>query len=305
MAEWLNAADLKSALGESLTGVRIPLLPLTNNIKEQTMKSIKVILPNKSDIRIIPFADLHLGSSKCNLDLIQKQIEKVKNDENTFAIIVGDLINNSTKTSVGDVFTEVLNPMEQMKLAVDLFEPIKEKILAITAGNHERRSYKNDGTDLGWFFANSLGLGDRYDYVAPLLFLKVGYCNGHNTHNGKNQCASSKDRKWMYTIYITHGDGANGRLVGGKANSLERRGAVVDADVIITGHTHQPLTFKQTTYVIDRSNYKVDEREQTFVNCASTLNYEGYAELYGMRPSSTAQPEIILGGARKEVKVVV
>lgn len=267
------------------------------------MKTIRVTLPNKNDIRVIPFADLHIGSAKCNIELIKSQIEKVKNDENTFAILVGDLINNSTKTSVGDVFTEKLSPMEQMKIAVELFEPIKDKILAITAGNHERRSYKNDGTDLGWFFANSLGIGDRYDYVAPLLFLRTGYSNCHSRKDKIS--TSARDHKWMYTIYITHGDGANGRLVGGKANSLERRGAIVDADVIITGHTHSPITFKQMAYTIDRPNYKVVEREQTFVNCASTLDYEGYAELYGMRPSSTAQPEIILGGKDRCVKVII
>ena len=140
------------------------------------MKAIHVKLNNKSDIKIIPFADIHIGSTKCDLALLKKQIEKVQNDVNTYAVILGDLINNSTKTSVGDVFSQSLNPMEQMKLAMELFESIKHKILAVTTGNHERRSYKNDGTDLGWFFANSLGIGDRYDYCAPLLFLQFGSC---------------------------------------------------------------------------------------------------------------------------------
>lgn len=270
------------------------------------MKSIVITLPNKEDIRIIPFSDLHIGSPKCDIDLIKSQIEKVRNSDSTYAVLIGDLINNSTKVSVGDVYTEALNPMEQMKLAVDLFAPIKDKILAITSGNHERRSYKTDGTDLGWFFANSLDLGDRYDYTAPLLFLRTGYSNSHGQNKERNRVsASSKTHKFTYTIYMTHGDGANGRLVGGKANALSRRGEIVNADIIITGHTHQPITFKQSMYVVDTVNSRVTEREQTFVNCSSMIGYEGYAELYGMRPNSVAQPEIILGGKNKSVKVII
>ena len=267
------------------------------------MKSITVNLENKGDIRIIPFSDLHIGSNKCNLGLIKSQIEKVKADKNCYAIIVGDLVNNSTRTSVGDVFAQPLSPMEQMKLAIDLFSPIKDRILAITSGNHERRSYKDCGTDLGWFFAKSMELEDRYDYCAPLLRLRFGNCRCHKKHPGKP--TGGGDGKLNYYIYITHGDGANGSTVGGKANSLNKRGLIVDADVIITGHTHQPLAFTNSAMRINRISGNVDEFTQTFVNCASTLGYEEYAELKGMKPSSNKQPEIILHGNSFGVDVLV
>ena len=265
------------------------------------MKSIRITLPNKGNIKIIPFADVHIGSTKCDLQLLKQQVEKVKNDPDAFAVILGDLINNSTKTSVGDVFSQPLSPMEQMKVAMEVFEPIKDKILAITTGNHERRSYKNDGTDLGWFFANSLGIGHRYDYCAPLLFLSFGKIGGNVKGLGTNHV----NRNVTYTIYMTHGDGCGGRLVGGKANGLERRGQIINADLIIVGHTHQPLTFKQSCFEINYHSKIVEEKETTFVNCASMLDYEEYAELYGLRPSSKSQPEIILSGNKKEIKVVV
>lgn len=265
------------------------------------MKTIAVTLPSKGSVRIIPFADLHIGSAKCDYKLIKDQIEKVASNEDTYAVIVGDLINNSTKNSVGDVFTEKLSPMEQIEMACELFEPIKDKILAVTAGNHERRSYKYDGVDLIAYFAMKLGIESRYDYCAPFLVVNTGYCRCH-----KVKCCNAKTSKITYTMYIVHGDGANGRLVGGKANSLERRANIVpNADVVITGHTHQPLSFKESCFLYNSHRGVVEEHETTFVNCASTLGYEGYAELFGMRPSSIAQPEIILGGNKKEVKVIL
>lgn len=257
------------------------------------MKIVKVYLEEFDNLQIEFFADLHIGSKKCNWAQIHERIEKVRNNPNVYCIIAGDLINNSTKTSVGDVFTEELSPMDSMKTAVDLFTPIRDKILTITSGNHERRSYKNDGQDIMYWFAVSLGKADVYDYTSTLLFLRFGKSN------------RDVNRKQCYTIYTTHGDGANGRMVGGKANSLARRAEIVNADIVVCGHTHQPITFKQTSFELDYANSNVKTKETTCINLASTLDYEGYAELYGMRPSSTANPVLLLGGRKKDIKVLL
>jgi len=96
------------------------------------MKSIKCDLPKTIDTLYIEiFSDLHIGSKKCNYKSIQERIEKVRSDENRYCIILGDLLNNSTKTSVGDVYEEELTPMNQIKKAITLFEPIKDKILLV------------------------------------------------------------------------------------------------------------------------------------------------------------------------------
>lgn len=245
-------------------------------------------------IRIIIFSDVHIGSPKCDYNLLHEYLDKVKNEPNTYCVLLGDIVNNTTKTSVGDIYDEPLSPMEQMKQAIMYFEPIKDKVLAITAGNHERRTYKNDGTDLTWLLAKQLGLEDAYDYNACLLFLrfgKMGHTCGGNGHTGKV----------LYTIYLTHGDGQGGRTVGGRMNGLQRRGnIVVDADVVITGHTHQIATFKEAYLRVDKNNSAVKQCEKTFVNSGSFLNYESYAELYGLPPTVKGSPEIILSGTKKK-----
>ena len=258
------------------------------------MKCVKINLPNTIDVLTVEiFSDLHIGSKKCDMDLIKARIERVKNDPNTYCILVGDLINNSTKTSVGDVYSEPLSPMEQIKTAIELFRPIKDKILGCTSGNHERRSYKQEGIDLIYFMCSELGIADRYSYSAELLFIRFGI----------NKCDTR--RKMCYTVYMTHGDGQGGRLIGGKANGLQRRGKIVNADIVVTGHTHTPFTFRDMMYQVDYQNSSVTEREQVFVNASATLKYEEYAELYGLPPSSVISPRIVLDGHKRLIIVMM
>ncbi len=258
------------------------------------MKCVKVDLPAEfREISIEPFADLHIGSKKCDYKTLTERINEVKNDPNRYCVIGGDIINNSTKTSVGDVYEEELTPMQQVQMAVRLFEPIKHKIIGITSGNHERRSYKTDGIDLTYFFASELGLAHLYDYCACLLFIRFGKVK-------TNAKGGSHGGKMCYTLYLSHGDGNGGRTIGGKMNGLQRRGQIVDADIVVTCHTHSPAIFRDSFFKIDYQNSSVSQREQLFVNASATLNYEEYAELYGMKPSSTVSPVIVLDGYVKK-----
>ena len=78
------------------------------------MKVIKRDLGEKfKNIKILALSDFHIGDQLCNLKLIRSVLEEVKNSDNTFVILNGDLMNNATKTSVSDVYNEELTPMEQ------------------------------------------------------------------------------------------------------------------------------------------------------------------------------------------------
>lgn len=244
------------------------------------MQIVPTDLTALDEVRIYILGDLHIGSKKFNLKQFNERISTIVNDDKGRVILLGDLINNSTKTSVGDVYSEPLSPMEQMKLAVNLIKPIKDKIIAVVSGNHERRSYKTEGLDLTYFLAAELGLVDKYNYTSDLLLIKYG-----STSNGK---------AYNISLYCTHGDGNGGKLIGGKANGLSKRGQIVNADIIVTGHTHTPIVFSEASYLIDKRHTSVNLHNQLFVNCGASLDYEEYAEMVGMRPSSTSQPVITL-----------
>ena len=153
------------------------------------MKIIKRDLgDNFKSIKLLALSDFHIGDSLCNLKLIKSVLEEVKNSDNTFIILNGDLVNNGIKNSVSDVYSEKLTPMEQIVVLCDLLENVKERILVIHQGNHEMRTFKEDGVDIIRLVAKQLGIEDRFSSGWWYLYLSFGI---NNTH---------KDRPMLYTI---------------------------------------------------------------------------------------------------------
>ena len=252
------------------------------------MKVIKIDLPKEHEvIELHTFADEHIGDEHSDIKRVMERIEYVKNTPNAYCIMNGDIMDNATKTSIGDTYTQVFNPMEQLAKAVELFEPIKDKILCITHGNHENRTYKKEGINLSRLIAKQLGLDDRYTPTSAVLFIRFGP-GGKATHY----------RKACYTGYILHGSGG-GRKEGAKAIRLADMASIIDCDFYIHSHTHLPMVMKQAFHRIDTANSAVALVDKLFVNTAANLNYGGYGEAGEFKPSSKDTPTIYLSGTKK------
>ncbi len=261
------------------------------------METVKIDLSRDlKRIEIIPLSDTHLGDKHCDEKLIKERINYIKNNKEAYCILNGDLINNATRKSVSDIYSEVLSPMEQIERALDVFEPIKDKILAITQGNHEFRTYKTEGIDIVKLIAHQLGIADRYAPEGAFLFIRFG----KRSNGMKETKGSGKVRKMCYTIYCTHGMGG-GRKEGAKAIRLADMASVVDADIYIHSHTHLPLVMKQNYFRVDKMNSTVASVEKLFVNTNAFLNYGGYGQVQGYKPASKSTPIIYLDGTRKGI----
>ena len=260
------------------------------------MKVIKIDLDRDiTQIEIHPFADEHIGDEFSDLKRLLARIEYVKNTPNAYCIMNGDILDNATKTSIGDVYTQEFNPMEQLRRAVEIFSPIKDKILCITHGNHENRTYKKEGINLSCLIARQLGLEDRYSPTSAVLFIRFGtQSRGHRETNG-----SGNIRKMCYTIYTLHGSGG-GRKEGAKAIRLADMASIIDCDIYIHSHTHLPMVMKQGFHRIDDRNSSVAIVDKLFVNTAANLKYGGYGEAGEFKPSSMDTPVIYLNGTKKE-----
>lgn len=256
------------------------------------MKVIKHDLPDYKELRILPLADLHVGDIHSDFKKVQEWLTYIKENENVYCILNGDLMDAAIKSSIGDIYGASLQPMQQLKHCVSIFEPIKDKCLCVTAGNHENRIYKSDGLDLTQLFCNQLGIGDLYSPASAVVFVRFG----HNMQEGHGQLT--------YSIFCSHGNG-NGRMEGGKVNRLVQLANIVDTDIYIHSHTHLPAIVKTAFYRTHPNNCSVRKVDKLFINTASSLEYGGYGEVQNYKPNSLDTPLIILDGRHRNMKALL
>ena len=255
------------------------------------MKAIRFDLSQElKSAEIHTFADLHIGDKFCNEGEIKERIKYVKETPNAYAILNGHSINNATKTSVSDCYAEMLTPTQQMTRFVELFEPIKDKILCITSGNHENRTYNKEGIDITRLCARELGIEDRYSKSGAVVFLRLG-----------KQSPRFHNRRVCYIIYCTHGTGG-GRKEGAKATRLADMASIIDADIYIHSHTHLPMIMKEAYFRTDILNSTIARVDKLFINTSAMLEFGGYGEAFEFKPSSTHCPVIYLSGTNKFAK---
>lgn len=143
--------------------------------------------------------------------------------------------------------------------------------------------------------SRQLGFEDCYSPEGVLIFLRFGTPAMRGRH---------KDRKerQRYTIYATHGTGG-GKKEGAKAINLADLAGIVDADIYVRSHTHQPMHFTQGFYRACECNSTAAIVERHFVSTGGALDYGGYGQAKEYKPSSKAAPVIRLTAREKKAIV--
>ncbi len=258
------------------------------------MKAIRADLPTDIEsAELLVMADYHYADPHSDHDAIKRDIEYVATHDNAYCVLAGDLMDCALKSSLGDVYVN-LSPMEELTALMDMFEPIAHKVVGIVGGNHEARHYKTNGVDMTRLLARQLRIEDKYSPDTALIFLRVGRDQDHKSHH----------RPVLYTIYLTHGTGG-GRKEGGKIQRLVDLSSICDADVFVCGHTHLPATLKTAFARPNPANSSITYCTKLFVNAAAKLDYGGYGDTLGFRPSCKDTPRILLSGTQKEMRAVV
>ncbi len=256
------------------------------------MKVIKADLPRNIEVlELHTFADEHIGDDCCDLPRLKERIAYVAATPNAYCILNGDILDYASRSSIGDIETREFNIMGQLEKAVELFAPIKDKILAITNGNHEARGYRKEGFDISKMIAMQLGLVDKYTATAAVIFLRFGakaVSYGKRGHEPQ-----------LYVVYVNHGSGG-GRKEGAKAIRLADMASIIDADIYIHSHSHLPMIMKQGFFRADSRSSSVRNVTKLFVNTAANLNYGGYGEAGEFKPNSKDTPVIYARGPKKE-----
>lgn len=259
------------------------------------MRTIAHKLSEEFDtLQILPLADFHIGDIHSDGKKIMEWLDYIKANPNCYALINGDIFDCAIKSSIGDIYSASLNPMQQLEQGVKLFGDISDRILCCCPGNHEHRIYKETGIDVASLLCAQLGVPDIYSPTSALLFIRFG-----------KQSQNRHSLPVLYTLYQLHGSGG-GKLEGSKVNRLMELASVVDADIYVHSHTHVPAIVKNSYYRVCLTNNSVMKVDRLFVNTSSVLDYSGsYGETKAYKPGCIDTPLIILDGKKHLARAIL
>ena len=248
----------------------------------------------REDIRLYGIFDVHLAAKEHMEKEFIEFRDSILADNHAYVVLGGDLLNNGIKTSVSNVYDEVMRPREAKRIMTDLLKPLAKegRILCGTGGNHERRS-KDCDDDIMYDIMAKLDIEDLYRENMCFVKLQFGKQNGDGVKNP------------TYRMMVTHGAGG-GMLTGGAVNRAERFGGIIDGiDLMMVGHTHKPFTTAPAKLVFDGHNNRVSVKPFRVVSLSSWLSYGGYAMQKMLLPASNIPQVVTLHGKYKKIEVTM
>lgn len=242
--------------------------------------------PNK--LTIIPLADAHYGSQEFNETLWHNTIRRIQDDPHCFAVLVGDLIDNTLKSSVGSVYESTCSPSVQKEWLYNELLPIRDKLLGAVGGNHERRSNKEADDDPLYDVMVRLGKEDVYRQNICFMQVRMTYIS-----EDRQKGEGKRERfRYAFSFALTHGAGG-GMYIGSSANKVQTYAMSIEGiDCMITGHTHRPITFPVAKLLF--VNGCVQRKQFVVAVASSFLNYGGYPISKMLPPTAHTTTEIIL-----------
>lgn len=126
------------------------------------MELIKAVVPD--DFFIFDMSDFHLGSPNCAEETLEKTIEYIRTVDNSYIVFKGDAIEcilPNDKRYVHSCVTDLRSPKEQADRVIEMFQPVKDKILAWGIGNHCNSVDTEILTKDGWKRADSISMQDK------------------------------------------------------------------------------------------------------------------------------------------------
>lgn len=235
-------------------------------------------------IQLVPFGDVHFGDKSANLLRAKETIDWVQVHPYARLILMGDLLNSATKTSVGAaVFDESYQGQVQYDMMIELLEPVKNKIYGSLLGNHEQRIVNTTGYNVIKMMSKELG----HKYYGYGSFIKLNV-------SGKN-----------YIIYATHGS-SGATLPYTKIKKVLDMSSYIDADVYLYAHVHSEQVHTQEVKRVNLRNRTIEKRKKFYVLTGHYLNYEdSYAEMKNMRPDKQGSPTVTFRGDKREIRVTL
>lgn len=184
----------------------------------------------ESEIHLYPIVCWHIGAKQSDSAFIAEMISRIDEDPLAKWVYMGDGGECVTKQSKGDVYSQLLSPMEQQNELVRLLAPIRSKGLFGIRGNHGHRIYKETGLD--WDETLLARVGIPYLGVAAYWHLKLRAGSEHPA---------------IFKIYTHHGVDS-GVTIASKVTKGQVFDKIYTADAVMTAHSHIALDMPPMYY---------------------------------------------------------
>jgi hypothetical protein len=237
------------------------------------------------------FTDIHMGAEGCDERQLDKDIDDVaagrQRGEIHYACLGGDNINaigvkdkRHDATAIAKRFKKWEGDdlfRRQVIAVAEKFEPIKDCIIFAGDGNHEQK-IKTQGD-----------YNPTSDLAQKLDVPYAGYACGFRLRLAPRNCTASA----VVTGLWHHGRGA-ARTKGGKANMADQLQKVLrNADIIITGHGHEPIAMpSEDLDIARRGRLRLIARDKLVVIGASYL--KTYPATEAAQTGGTYDPERVV-----------
>ena len=212
-------------------------------------------------MKCIPISDIHLGANGVHKRKFNNLIEWIKNEPNCYVVGLGDYCDCITIKdkrfdikSVDKSFLPYLDnlPMAQLDYLKKALNPIKDKILCLIPGNHEDKMRTEHSIDImGELKRDGYQIGDY------MTFLRLKF--------NREQFHTTPIVMWLHHGWFS------GRKMGGKINQLMDVASTYDADIFLTGHSHDLFGTTLDKISIGSNSHEFIKQKKIFGNTGTFL----------------------------------
>lgn len=255
---------------------------------------------DQNEIFLYPISDVHYGHPLFSEKHLTRILAEILHLPNAYVILNGDLCECALRESKGDVYHQT-PPDKQLEWIIAKFEPIKHRILAMTAGNHENRIADKTGIDICAIIARQLHVFYRNEGA----MVKIEFGDNNNSTPGK---------PYVCYVYATHGYGG-ARTTGAKIAKGERSANNFQkVKLVIMSHDHQAAFVSGTKLEpddrtsVDEDGFRTGKMRAVTVKILKSnafLKWGGYSERGGYPPVDLDPCYARIYGNCKDTKVQV
>lgn len=225
---------------------------------------------------------MHIGNIMCDTVKLLETVNRIRNDVNGYYIVGGDALDIAIKDSIGDVYNG-MNPGEEAKKYMQIFDGLWDRCLTVIRGNHEFRLIRSTGIDLLEFITPP----EIYSFDNAILHIKWG-----------------NELQYKTVMLVTHGTGG-ATTPGGQMNSAIKMDKVLtNIDFVLSGHTHQLIYYPDLIFIYNSDNMCIEEHITQHVVCGGYLRWGEYSERKALKPSIVGSPILEFCNGKIYVRLV-